>query len=193
MADFQATFPERLQAVLPTTERRPVAVWAYDESRFGLHTIQRRRITARGTKPVGQVQQRFENFWLYGAIAPASGDAFFLGIPRLDGDYVQTFLDAFAQARPQTLNVLILDNSRCHTAAKLRIPENIVLLFQPPYAPEVNPAERVWLDLKSGLAWQRFATLPELQTEVVRLVEAYAAPTLQSLTAYPYIINALCA
>ena len=33
-----------------------------DESRVGLQTVRRRRLTARGTKPVGVHQQRFENF-----------------------------------------------------------------------------------------------------------------------------------
>src|SRR3712207_8535688 len=50
-------------------------------------------------------------------------------------------------------NVLLLDNARSHTAKRLRVPENVILLFQPPYAPEVNPVERVWEDLKQDLAW----------------------------------------
>jgi transposase len=193
---FQATFAERLAAQVPTERTQPVEVWAYDESRLGLHTIRRRRITARGTKPVGQLQQRFTNFYLYGAIAPASGDGYFLGLPRFNAEYFQRFLDEFAQARPATLNVLLLDNSRCHTAQELRIPANVVLVFQEPYAPELNPAERVWEHLKTALAWRSFASLEALQAEIVHLVTEYNAETLRSLTAYPYImrgINAVCA
>ena len=196
MTSFQATVAERLAAQLPAERDKPVEGWAYDESRGGLHPIRRRRITACGTKPVGRLQQRFVNCYLYGAIAPASGDGFCLGLPNFHAEQVQIFLDEFARARPHTLNVLLLDNSRCHTAQALRIPENIVLLFQEPYAPELNPAERVWEHLKTALAWRCFATLEELQAEVVRLVEAYDAEMLHSLTAYPYImsaINAVCA
>ncbi len=196
MTTFQATFAERLAAQVPTERTQPVEVWAYDESRLGLHTIRRRRITARGTKPVGQLQQRFTNFYLYGAIAPASGDGYFLGLPRFNAEYFQRFLDEFAQARPATLNVLLLDNSRCHTAQELRIPANVVLVFQEPYAPELNPAERVWEHLKTALAWRSFASLEALQAEIVHLVTEYNAETLRSLTAYPYImrgINAVCA
>ncbi len=196
MTTFQTTFAARLQAQLPTDRTKSVKLWAYDESRLGLHTIRRRRITARGTKPVGQLQQRFTNFYLYGAIAPASGDGFFLGMPKFNAEHFQRFLDEFAQARPDTFNVLLLDNSRCHTAQELRIPENVVLLFQAPYAPELNPAERVWEHLKTALAWRCFAGLEALQAEIVRLVTAYDAATLHSLTAYPYImsaINAVCA
>ena len=196
MTTFQTTFAERLAAKLPAERTQPVELWAYDESRLGLHTIQRRRITARGTKPVGQLQQRFTNFYLYGAIAPASGDGYFLGMAKFNAAHFQRFLDEFAQARPHTLNVLLLDNSRCHTAQEVRIPENVVLLFQEPYAPELNPAERVWEHLKTALAWRCFASLEDLQAEIVRLVTDYDAETLRSLTAYPYImhgINAVCA
>ncbi len=86
--------------------------------------------------------------------------------------------------------------TRCHTAQELHIPENIVLLFQELYAPELNPAERVWEHLKTALAWRWFASLEDLQAEIVRLVTNYDAETLRSLTAYPYImhaINAVCA
>jgi transposase len=193
---FQATFAERLEAKLPVARDKPVEVWAYDESRLGLHTIRRRRLTARGTKPVGQLQQRFVNCSLYGAIAPASGDGFCLGLPKFTADQFQVFLNEFARARPHALNVLLLDTSRCHTAQALHIPENVVLLFPEPYAPELNPAERVWEHLKTALAWRCFASLEALQAEIVRLVTEYEAETLSSLTAYPYImhaINAVCA
>ena len=188
---FQTTFAERLKVKLPAERTKPVELWAYDERRLGLHTIRRRRITARGTKPVGQLQQRFTNFYLYGAIAPASGDGYFLGMATFNAKHVQRFLDEFAQARCDTLNVLLLDNSRCHTAQEVRIPENVVLLFQEPYAPELNPAERVWEHLKTALAWRCFASLEDVQAEIVRLVTDYDAETLHSLTAYPYIMHAI--
>lgn len=191
MTTFCHDAAQRLQSVLPPHRSRPVKVWAFDESRFGLQTIQRRRITARGVKSVGRFQHRFENFYLYGSVAPASGDAFFVGLPKLDRDHVQLFLDTFAQARSDTLNVLLLDNARSHTAKDLRVPENVILWFQPPYAPEVNPVERVWQDLKQDLAWNCFETLAALQARIVDLVQAYDAATLQSLTAYPYLMRAL--
>ena len=162
-----------------------------DESRFGLQTVRRRRLTARGTKPVGPCQHRFENCYLYGAIAPRSGDGYFLGLPKLNADLFQVFLDAFARARPQTLNVLLVDNSRCHTAHDLVLPANVILLFQPPYAPEVNPAERVWQAIKDELAWHCFPDLAHLQARLVEIVRAYDEETLRSLTAYPYIMAAI--
>ena len=191
VAAFRATLPDRLRAVLPANRVQAVEVWAMDESRLGLHTIRRRRLTLRGTKPVGTHQHRFENFYLYGAIAPQSGDGYFLGFPKLTAAYFQRFLDELAQARPATLNVLLVDNSRCHSAKELVVPANIILLFQEPYAPELNPAERVWQALKDELAWQCFVDLAALQARVVDVVHAWDATMLRSLTAYPFIIDAI--
>ena len=153
--------------------------------------MRRRRLPARGTKPVGTCQHRFENSYLYGAIAPRSGDGYFLGLPTLNADLFQVFLDEFARARPHTLNVLLLDNSRCHTAKNLVVPANVVLVFQEPYAPELNPAERVWQALKDMLAWHCFADLAALQARVVEIVRGWEAELLRSLTAYPSIMAAI--
>ncbi|MBV9788072.1 MAG: transposase, partial [Chloroflexi bacterium] len=84
-----------------------------------------------------------------------------------------------------------VDNSRCHTAQALQLPPNVILLFQPPYAPEVNPAERVWKALKDALAWQSFTNLAALQARVIAIVAPWKTAMLQSLTAYPFIVEAI--
>jgi len=53
-----------------------VKVWAVTERRVGLQTV-RRRLTTRGTTPIGRHQHCFENFYLYGAVAPKDGDSYF--------------------------------------------------------------------------------------------------------------------
>ena len=180
-----------MQSVVPAGAAQPITLWACDQSRFGLRTIRRCRITGCGVKPVGRCQYGYQNFWLYEAGAPATGDGFFYVLPTLNAEYMQFFLNALAHARPDTLNVLLVDNSGAHTAQDLVVPANIVLLFQPPYASAVNPAERVWADLKTDLAWECYASLAARQAHIVQRVEAYAAPTLQSLTAYPCVMAAV--
>jgi hypothetical protein len=56
----------------------PMKVFAQDETRLGLQPILRRRITACGVQPVATVWQRFDNFYLFGAVEPKTGDSFFL-------------------------------------------------------------------------------------------------------------------
>jgi transposase len=166
-------------------------VFSQDESRFGLLTVRRRRLTARGVQPVGSVQHLFEWFYVYGAVAPATGARFFLELPYLNAEGFQLFLDAFAQAFADSLNILLLDNSGAHTAQRLSIPAHVRLVFLPPYCPELNPIERVWRDLKDDMAWQHFSNLAAQQDYVCDLLQAYEASTLQSLTGYAYLMKAM--
>jgi transposase len=173
-----------------------VRVFSQDESRFGLLTIRRRRLTARGVQPIGAVQHDFEWFYVYGAVEPTTGDRFFLELPYLNAEMFQLFLDAFAQAFPDSLNILVLDNSGAHTAQRLTLPRNVRLVFLPPYCPELNPIERVWRDLKDDVAWQPFADLNAQQESLGHLLQAYEAATLQALSGDAYLveaIHALCA
>ncbi|NCR10622.1 hypothetical protein GQR42_06265 [Microcystis aeruginosa FD4] len=56
------------------------------------------------------------------------------------------------------------------------IPENIILLFPPPYCPELNPIERVWEELKKESKWSCFKTLEELEVKVDELFKKLAPP-----------------
>jgi transposase len=64
----------------------------------------------------------------------------------------QIFLDKLAEKYPTYLNVIQLDYGKFHHSSSLRIPDNILLIFQPFYTPELSPIERVWLHIKQELA-----------------------------------------
>jgi len=44
--------------------------------------------------------------------------------------------------------VILVDRASWHVAKKLNTPENISLLPQPPYSPELNSCEQIWQYLK---------------------------------------------
>lgn len=58
-----------------------------DETRVGMKTTTGKVITAKGVKPTVDVSWVRENFWIYGAIEPLTGDHFFHEYPKLNGDY----------------------------------------------------------------------------------------------------------
>ena len=191
MATFQVTCRERLQRVLPPGKKRPIRVFSQDESRFGLLTVRRRRLTARGVQPVGVVQHTFEWFYVYGAVAPTTGERCVLELPYLNAATFPIFVDAFARAFPDSLNILLLDNSGAHTAQQIQWPENVRCVRLPPYCPELNPIERLWRDLKDDLAWLHFPNLEAQQLYVGDLLQAYDASALQALTGYAYLVEAI--
>lgn len=165
----------------------PVRCFFQDETRLGLHeSTTRRRITVRGVKPVQLMLPRYEYLWFYGAVEPASGDSFFLELPALDTVCFQAFLDEFARAFPDTLNVLVLDGAPAHTARALVIPDNVLLARLPPYSPELNPIERLWLDIRKHLGDALPASLRALADATARILRDYATDTLASLTDFGY-------
>jgi transposase len=57
--------------------------------------------------------------------------------------------------------VLVCDGAGWHQKGKqLRVPDNITLIQLPPYAPELNPVERVWEYLRANklcrLVWNSY-------------------------------------
>jgi putative transposase len=157
-------------------------VCSQDESRFGLLTVRRRRLTACGVQPVGLIQHVFEWFSVDGAVAPTTGERFFLEWPYLNADMLPLFIDALAQTFPDSLTILLLDHSGAHTAQGLHWPAHVRYVRLPPYCPELSPIERVWRDVKADIAWRQFPALDTQQHEVGVLLQAYDATTLQSLT-----------
>jgi putative transposase len=137
-------------------------------------TIRRRRLTAYGVQPIGSVQQVFAWFSGYGAVEPTTGYPLFLELPSLNAENFQIFVGLFAQAFPDSLNLLLLANSGAHTAQRLTLPAKVRLVFLPPYCPELNPIERVWRDLKDALAWLQFPNLAVQQDYVYRIFPTLA-------------------
>jgi hypothetical protein len=191
VATFQATIVQQVQAVPrdAALAELPLEVWAMEESRFGLQTITRRRLTLPGVKPLGRYQQQYANFYVYGAVAPRTGEGLFHAKVSMQQADFQSFLDDFAAAYPTTFNVMLLDNAKSHHAKALQIPPNVALLFLPPYAPELNPVERVWRAFKDQLAWHCFDDFWALQDRLAEVVTSFDNDSLHSLTAYPYLLH----
>jgi transposase len=153
-------------------------------------TVRRRRITLRGVKPVGRIQHQYANSWCFGWVAPATGEAHFHILPQLDAATMQLFLDGFAERHRDSFNILVLDRSGAHTAKALQIPENIALLFLPARSPELNPIERVWEDVCGEMAWKHLAHRDCLEDELEAVLASYSTERLQSLSGYPYLVQA---
>ena len=62
--------------------------------------------------------------------------------------------------------MIVLDNGAFHKGKSLVIPENIALLFLPPYSPELNPAELVWLNMKRKTPNIIYKTMEDLKEAI---------------------------
>jgi transposase len=186
-----STCHAQLQRAIPATNTRPVRVFSQDDSRFGVLTVRRRRLTADGVQPIGVVPPVCAWCSVDGAVEPTTGERFFLELPYLHAESFQLFVNAFAEAFPDRLNLLLLDNSGAPTAHRLTLPANVRPVCLPPYGPELNPIERVWRALKDALAWLQFPNLDVPQDYLMTLLQGYQAATRQSLTDYTDLVEAI--
>jgi putative transposase len=61
------------------------------------------------------------------------------------------FLEKIVEENKGKIIILVLDNSRAHQAEKTRVRAKelgIILVFLPPYSPDLNPVEFVWKTIK---------------------------------------------
>ena len=144
-----------------------------------------KRLTAKGVKPICPYHHKFENTYLFGAFSPITGASFMLELPYCNSLTFQLFLDEFTIERPTELKIMFLDNGAFHKAKGLKIPDNIILVFLPPYSPELNPAEKVWWVLKREINLQVFKSLKELQIYLDKIIKKVInEESIRRLTSY---------
>ncbi|MDU7521865.1 MAG: IS630 family transposase [Roseomonas mucosa] len=166
-----------------------IELWFQDEARVGQKGRTGHRWWARGQRPRGLCDGRYDWTYLYAALRPATGEGFALVLPVVSTTAMGVFLAHFAATlAPDVHAVLVLDQAGWHGSRQLRVPGNVTLVPLPPYAPELNPGERVWLYLRERFLSHRL--LHSNAAIVDACCQAWNALTpdrLRSLTSYPWI------
>jgi hypothetical protein len=141
---------------------------ATDEHRIGLKPVLRRVWASRGQRPMARVRHRFAWRYLVGFVHPASGRTVFHLATSVSIALFEVELAAFAHqvgAGPDKQIVLVLDRAGWKpTSVCLRVPEHVHLLFLPPYAPELQPAEHLWPLTNTALVNRHTAISPRSTT-----------------------------
>lgn len=102
----------------------------------------------------------------------------------------EKFLEIFSENDPDGLHIIQVDNAGYHQSLNLTIPDNIILIFQPSYCPEVNPIERLWLAIKQKLKWIVFRDLPDLREFINKILLNINHDFVASLTGWQLIVEA---
>ena len=193
---FKQFLPIRIKGIIQEIKDKyhdqvNIAYWCQDETRLGFRTESGKKITLKGVKPQQTLQWHYDYYYIYGLIEPIGGRSFFYEFSHFNSDCMEVFLHQFQRENPEQIHIIQLDNAPIHTAKKLKVPENIILLFQPPYCPEVNPIERMWQYIKYRLRSLCYADLYDVKKKVAAILNSLSEEIIISLTKWNYFIDAL--
>jgi hypothetical protein len=95
---------------------------------------------------------RYEATWIFGAICPERDTGVALVLPEATVPAMQALIDELASHLPADRHaVLVMDRAGWHIAHKLHWLDTSTPLHLPPYSPELNPIESVWLYVRERL------------------------------------------
>jgi hypothetical protein len=162
---------------------------AQDEGRFGRISTPNRAWAPPGVRPKVARQIIRESSYVYAAVAPEQGLMTSLILPAANTAMMNLFLAQVAQDFADYFVVMQVDQAGWHRAKDLQVPENIRLIFQPPYSPEVNPVEHLWEELREKYLHNRL--FPSLQGLIEVLCQALGDLTqdkqrLRSMMFFPH-------
>jgi len=149
--------------------------------RLGLHSQLRRRWCPRGYKLTQPQQMRFEWKWLSLAVEVQTGKLFWRWQERLRSDCVQ---ETVGKWKEEGIAALVWDNAPSHRA-KVVTQVGLPIAYLPPFSPELNPAERIFEEVRRWVEGKLYATLDDK----VKAVEHY----LQELAQEPERVKKLAA
>lgn len=162
--------------------------WA-DEMRLGLHGRVRRVWAPRGVKVRQRVQLRYEWRYLALAVDGVTGRLWWGWLPNMRKEAIAPMVAAWQEAG---IAALVWDGAPAHRARLVR-EVGMTLVTQPPAAPELNPAERVFQEVRRAVEGLVYATLADKVAIVEQELAALQADParLRRLTGWYWIANTL--
>jgi len=151
-----------------------------DEMRVGLHGTVRRVWGRRGIKVRQRVQFTYKWRYLVLAVEGRSGRIWWNWNETMQADELIPLVRGMADTT--VLEALVWDGAPSHRDERLPL-IGLPLIALPPYSPELNPAERLFEEIRREIEGRLFATLDEK----VAAVEAI----LRDLDAYPEHVQRL--
>ncbi|MEG3979101.1 IS630 family transposase [Microcoleus sp. herbarium8] len=191
---MEKKLPDELETLLKPeiTKGRRVRIMFQDEARFGRMVRIRRCWAQAPDRPMVDNGYEREFTYVYGAVSPVEGELDWMICDKMNTDRMGEFLAKVSAAHSDEFMVMIVDGASSHVAKALVVPENILLYRLPPYAPQLNPQEHLWDELREkefpnrvfesmeGVRKQLNEGLPKLASDNAKI---------RGICAWPWIIN----
>jgi hypothetical protein len=152
-----------------------------DELRLGLRGTTRRVWGRRGVKVHQRLQLRYDWWYLFAAVDARAGTVWWTWVDSMRAAELVPLMEALRVNTP--LDALVWDGAPSHRDAAVRA-VGVPLVGLPPYSPELNPAERLFEEVRRHVEGRVYATL----ADKVAAVNAF----LTELDADPARVRSLC-
>ena len=137
-----------------------------------------------------RVQRKF--LYAFAAVRAHDGVMDSLVLPWVNAETMTLFLATVAERHPEEFIVMVMDQAGWHLAGDLVVPENMRLVYLPPYSPELNPAEHLWDFLRknhfANTVLRDLDAVEEALAQGLRDMEA-DLPGMQKLTGFKWITS----
>ncbi len=163
------------------------ALFFLDESRFGTHSKVGHGWFEKGKRTGVKVKLGFQNFYLYRAVNPILGDSFTLLLPQVNTVCMNVFLEEMSKEIGESEAVIVMDNAGWHRSKDLIVPQNMTIKYLPPYCPELNPVERLWLYIKQNtIRNKRYESIESLEDVICDFINQLKPEEIQRICHFGY-------
>jgi transposase len=129
-----------------------------------------------------------QNFHLYSAVNPKNGENSSLFAPNVNTDCMNIFLKQMSQYLGTREAFLVMDCASWHKSKNLKVLKNIEIIYLPPYSPELNPVERLWLYIKQNILRNKiYDTITLLEYALCKFITSLAHSTITQLCNVSYL------
>lgn len=154
---------------------RPVKIFFEDEGRFGRISEIFSCWAPSGMRPVVKAQIVREYTHVFSAVCPHDGESFSLILPYADTESMKIFMRELSKEYKDYRLIMVMDQAAWHRSGELDAFENIRIIYQPPYSPELNPVEHLWEHLREkylrNYFWLAMQTLEDVLEKSIKLIE----------------------
>jgi transposase-like protein len=161
-----------------------------DEGRFGRISNPRRCWAPRGMRPNVPTQIVRQYTYAYAAVSPHDGVMDSLIMPEATEQAMSIFLKEVSDRHAEEFILMIMDGAGWHKAKALKVPDNMALMFLPPYSPELNPVEHIWDSIREhDFSNAAFNSMGAVEDQLMRSLATLEKETVRvaSMTGFSWI------
>jgi transposase len=103
---------------------------------------------------------------------------------------MNAFLSELSKEYPTDKIALIMDGAGWHKSDNLKVASNIAIFYLPPYSPELNPVERLWLYIKDNILSNKiYENLETLEAALCEFINGLENSVVKTICTASYLLT----